>query len=147
MKQQKKLNPIIQEHLSNDRTRLCDIYNSAKSSASGFSPTDLTLDEFTLQTEGEKIFVAPIHGNIAGFVSIWEPENFIHHLFVSPGYQSQGIGKALLNLCKNNYGRPLRLKCVIANTRACAFYEKNGWIAQSTGLGSDGEYINYFMES
>ena len=47
-------------------------------------PGSFRLEDFAVETEGEAIYLAQdAAGNIAGFISVWEPENFVHHLFVA----------------------------------------------------------------
>ena len=41
------------------------------------------------------MLVADTDGQVVGFVSIWQPEDFIHNLFVSPEWQNHGIGTAV----------------------------------------------------
>ncbi|HFQ5347171.1 TPA: GNAT family N-acetyltransferase [Vibrio vulnificus] len=62
---------------------------------SGYSLTDFAKD-----TDGEEIWVAVEQGIIVGFISIWKPENFIHHLFVCPNSLKRGIGFKLLSHVK-----------------------------------------------
>ena len=56
------------------------------------------LADFDIDVEGEQIWVALCKGKPVGFISIWEPENFIHHLYISPEYTRKGIGARLLSL-------------------------------------------------
>lgn len=133
---------------SHDTEPLCRLFNQARTSAEGLDGQDaITLDGFRLQIAGECLFVARAQGEIAGFVSVWTADNFIHHLFVAPAYQGQGIGRALLTHCQKLYGLPLSLKCVEANRRACRFYERNGWIEKQRAVGPDGPYRLYQLDN
>lgn len=96
--------------------------------------------DFERDTEGEAVWVAEWDGSPVGFVSVWRPENFIHHLFVLPGFARKGIGSALLSVCLETIGRPARLKCVVVNHDAIAFYKARGWQIESTAEGADGPY-------
>ena len=61
--------------------------------AGAFQPAD-----FDAQTEGERLRVAEDgSGRLAGFVSVWEPDHFIHHLHVSWPHHRSGVGRALLD--------------------------------------------------
>ena len=102
--------------------------------------TDLTIDDFEKDTKGERIWVAEQNRQIVGFVSVWERDNFIHHLFVLPAFSGKRIGSSLLAACLESIGRPARLKCVSANTEALDFYRAKGWLTVSRGTSSDGEY-------
>ena len=46
--------------------------------------TEYCLTDFARDTEDEEIWLAVEQDTVIGFISIWKPENFIHHLFVSP---------------------------------------------------------------
>lgn len=37
--------------------------------------------------------------------------------------------------------RPYRLKCILKNQNAVAFYRKNNWLEVDRGIGEDGEYL------
>ncbi|OZT14453.1 GNAT family N-acetyltransferase [Priestia aryabhattai] len=91
------------------------------------NPEVLQLEDFDRDTTGEHILVAEIDRKIAGFVSLYLPDNFIHCLFVHPDYSRKGVGTALLDASIQNMNTPLRLKCVSKNDKALLFYKKNGW--------------------
>lgn len=133
---------------SHDPEPLCRLFNQARASAEGLDNlAAITPDEFRLQIAGERLFAAWVPGEIAGFVSVWEADNFIHHLFVAPAHQGRGIGRALLMHCQEFYGLPLSLKCVEANRRACRFYEQNGWVEKQKGDSPDGPYRLYRLDN
>ena len=75
-----------------------------------------------------------------GFVSVWEPDAFIHHLYVRSRSRKRGIAKQLLNSLGTRLSKPWRLKCVRANDVALAFYLDHGWMEVSAGVGEDGPY-------
>jgi ribosomal protein S18 acetylase RimI-like enzyme len=120
---------------------LLAIFNKAKSSTTGFNNTVTDLENFLKEIDGEKVYVAKSSNNIVGFLSLCEQENFIHHLYIAPEFQSQGFGGALLKECEMKHGLPLTLKCLKGNERACAFYIRNGWTEMVTAEGPDGLYI------
>jgi ribosomal protein S18 acetylase RimI-like enzyme len=125
---------------------MLNIFNEARKSAEGLSDKTYSLLEFSAQIEGEEILVAKFNGEMAGFVSVWRQDNFIHHLYVSPKFQRKKIGEALLQECQNRYSLPLSLKCVEANKKACSFYERNGWIVKSKEIDNEGSYILYRLQ-
>ncbi|QDU31803.1 putative acetyltransferase [Anatilimnocola aggregata] len=104
-------------------------------------PNSLLLQDFDVATQEEPILVAEQAGTIAGFVSWWPPENFIHNLFIDPAFTRQGIGRALLVECLTRIGRPATLKCVQQNANACAFYRALGWTIAAEGTGDHGAYF------
>ena len=119
---------------------LVAIYNTCRAGVECYKDDDLDLEAFLKIVEGEEIHVAIRDKIIVGFISIWVPERFIHHLYVAPYYQSEGIGGALLSLCISLYGPPLSLKCDCCNTKAQDFYRKRGWVLGATGTGNYGPW-------
>ncbi|WP_425615848.1 N-acetyltransferase family protein [Anatilimnocola sp. NA78] len=129
-----------------DLDALREIY--LRSRAATFFWTDaakLQLADFDAATQDEPILVAMSGKEIAGFVSWWPPDNFIHNLFVDPAYLRRGIGRLLLHACLQQIGRPAILKCVQANEPAMAFYRAQGWTIAGEGTGDRGPY--YLLQS
>ena len=92
-----------------------------------FSDTPLPPDEeFFRQTLGEEIFVVPGDHGLAGFVSLWLEEPFVHFLLVDGQYRRQGVGEALLRLAISRLPPPVDLKCGLGNAEALAFYARMG---------------------
>ena len=74
---------MIREIKSADINTLADIYYKSRiATFDWMNPNEIELDDFHRDTKGEKIWVAELKGHVVGFVSVWEAENFIHHLFV-----------------------------------------------------------------
>ena len=84
---------------------------------------------------------------VVAFVGVWRPERFIHHLYVLPECQGLGIAGMLVDACVDRFSMPLSLKSLQANTRACRYYERNNWVAEGTGEGSEGAYNHYWLRS
>lgn len=100
------------------------------------------LADFDAMTRDEKLLVAETSGSdIAGFISVWEPDHFIHHLHVAANQQGRGIGQALLNALPGRPSQPYRLKCLRRNEGALAFYLRQGFVKIGTGVAEDGEYV------
>ena len=96
---------------------------------------------FARDTEGEAMLVAvDTNDEPQGFVSVWEPQPFIHHLYVRNGSRRKGIAQELLDSLTTRLPKPWRLKCVRANEVALAFYLDHGWREVSSGVGEDGPY-------
>jgi GNAT superfamily N-acetyltransferase len=83
---------------------------------------------------------------IVGFVGIWLPENFIHHLYVLPEYHRVGIGRALLESALSIISRPAKLKCQSANKNACQFYRHLGWREGEQGYDEIGRWIEFILD-
>lgn len=107
------------------------------------NPSRFNLEDYTNSTHGETVFVAEEKGRIVGFISVWDRDAhpFIHHLYVSADHQRKGIGTLLIKSLFAWFPRPYRLKCVVKNQNAIAFYLKNHFLEIEKGLGEDGEYI------
>jgi ribosomal protein S18 acetylase RimI-like enzyme len=121
----------VRRALKSDFKDLVKIYNESRISVECFTDPDISIEEFTLIVKGEEIHLVAIESIIIGFISVWAKDNFIHHLYVTPGYQHRGVATNLLNSCVSCYGLPLSLKSVVSNTAACAFYENNKFVAES----------------
>ncbi|ULQ55478.1 GNAT family N-acetyltransferase [Flavihumibacter rivuli] len=107
-------------------------------------PTQYTLPDFDQETEGEYILVAMADDKIIGFISVWLPDRFIHHLYVAREYHHHGVGTALLNAAIDHTGYPIGLKCLVKNEAALEFYQRKGFSARSRG-GSEGEAFVYLV--
>ena len=60
--------------------------------------------------------------------------DFVDQLYIHPDYQRRGIGRALLELARQLSPDHLWLYTLQANINACAFYEKNGFVAEKFGI-------------
>jgi len=100
----------------------------------------LDLSDFDKDTEGEKILVALENSQVVGFISIWEADSFIHHLFVLPEFSNRGYGSQLLSAGLDTISLPAQLKCVSENKATLEFYLRRGWYVVSKGVSGDGEY-------
>lgn len=101
--------------------------------------SNFKLKDFDHDSEGEQIWIAIELGEVVGFISIWEPDSFIHHLFVSPNCLRCGVGSKLLDISKQNYSE-LSLKCSVANENALGFYYSKGFRIASTVDGGVDSY-------
>jgi GNAT superfamily N-acetyltransferase len=106
------------------------------------NPARFRLEDFDKETTGEAVFVAEdSSGKLLGFISVWEPDRFVHHLYIAPDQQRRGIGKRLLESLSTWLPLPYQLKCKARNEPACAFYRKNGWVETGRGTDEQGEYL------
>lgn len=107
------------------------------------SPDKFKLEDYQKATEGETIFLAEDNQKIIGFISVWEHDSpaFLHHLFISKSHQKKGIGRLLIQSLSSSIPLPYRLKCIVKNENALAFYLKNGWSIAGKGISEDGDYL------
>ncbi len=106
-------------------------------------PEKFQLDDYDESVAGEEVWVAEKDGVIAGFVSIWLQDNFIHNLFVHPNWQGQGIGVHLLKIAEEHLECPMELKVKTENLRACKFYQKHGWQEEYANSNANEPYFSY----
>ena len=125
-----------------DGVRCAIIYLDARHVAFPWVPMEeFSVDDFIRDTADEEIAVAEgrIDGGetqVLGFVSVFTPGHFIHHLYIDPQHRRLGIGRALVRHAVAAPGGPWRLKCIMANVPAMAFYRSDGWVEE--GRGEDG---------
>lgn len=98
------------------------------------------LADFDLHTKEESTFVAFKNTQLVGFVSLWLPKRFVHHLYVHPKYLRKGIGKQLLNFALNIIGQPAVLKCLKQNQNALQFYLAQNWQIAEEAEDEEGAY-------
>lgn len=92
---------------------------------------------------GEELWVAEAPDGIAGLVTVWRPDAFIHHLYVHPAWHRRGIGRALLQLALARCGGHAELKCDEANRAAHTFYQEMGFRPAGWGWSSYGPWIRF----
>src|ERR1035438_8641613 len=87
----------IRKAEESDFAALATIFLAARRQAYHWrDPAELKREDFEPQTAGEAIFLAEDERQeILGFISVWELERFVHHLFVALDHQRHGIGKRL----------------------------------------------------
>jgi ribosomal protein S18 acetylase RimI-like enzyme len=79
-----------------------------------------------------QVWVAEPDGTVAGFMAI--NGSLVDQLYIAPNFQHRGIGQAFLAHAHNLSPEFLRLYTLQINTRARAFYEKNGFRAVKFGI-------------
>ena len=91
-----------------------------------------------------KTFIYEDNDDIRGFISIIN-NDFIGALFVEKNYQSQGIGKSLIDYVKNLYDN-LSLAVYKENEKALEFYKKMGFKIISENINEDTNCVEYIMK-
>jgi len=111
-----------------DRLILQKLYLEVRVSTFNWLDTSkFNLCDFDSSTLDENIWVAIYKNKIVGFVSVYQPDNFIHNLYVDDSMKNKGIGTLLLEEVLKNTTRPVSLKCISKNTKALSFYLAKGW--------------------
>jgi GNAT superfamily N-acetyltransferase len=99
------------------------------------------LMDFDAQTDGEQVLLAEFDGLCVGFISVWAQDHFIHHLYIAENHARQGIGRALLAALPGWPGTCYRLKCLVRNAGALAFYDACGFTQIGAGTSEEGDYL------
>ena len=123
------------------------IYDRAWHQGHPYAPMRIDLAAFEASTRGERVLVAEDEGKIVGFVSLYEPESFVHHLFVHPDAQGRGIGRALLEEAVRLAGGRASLKCQTRNGRSIEFYRRLGWTEGECGESDVGQWLRFWSPS
>ena len=97
--------------------------------------------DFYRAAREEEIYVAVDAGRIVGLAALFAPQNFLHSLYVAE--RGRGVGKALLDHVAETLDGPLQLKCQAANTRAQAFYVREGFRVTETGSDDGVAWIRF----
>lgn len=140
----------VRSYETDDLKEICSVYNRSREKEACFTDVEASMKEMMRLTQGEDIYVVTEDGTstdrVVGFIAIWSPEKFVHHLYVDPQHQGEHIATDLIQHCVNVYGYPLSLKCLAANMSACGFYDTSGWINIGRSLGSEGDAILYRLD-
>jgi GNAT superfamily N-acetyltransferase len=131
---------LFREATESDRPAMAAIYLQCLAEADWMPESFKVGVDFDRDTEGELLFVVERGGEVVGFVSFWEPESFIHHLYVAPSAQERGVGSLLLMKLQHHVRLPWRLKCSQDNEWAHRFYLSRGWVQLELGDSDAGPY-------
>lgn len=106
------------------------------------TPDKFALEDFDAQTQGELLLIAEDESaHPVGFISVWEEDHFIHHLYVAHSHHRRGVGRALLRALPRWPTLRYRLKCLSRNTSALAFYRACRFTEIGSGTSEDGDYV------
>lgn len=127
----------------NDHGELAQLYQDVRLESFHWQDTEtMSRHDFVKDTVDEVITVAIIDDRIVGFISVFEPEGFVHLLFIATDHQGQGIGRQLIQSVQSDLDMDLSLKCVSSNHNALTAYEKMGWVRKE-----EHESQNYVLMS
>lgn len=136
---------MIRELRKADINRVADIWLDTNIKAHDFIPAQYWKNN--LEAVKEMLPQAEIYvyedTEIQGFIGL--SGAYVEGIFVSDKMQSQGIGKALLNYAKGKRDS-LRLNVYQKNTRAIAFYKREGFEVRYSGSEEATGEKDYEME-
>ena len=89
---------------------------------------------------GHWAWVALVEGRVVGVVAM--ADGWLEQLYVLPEAQGHGVGRALLDVAKENSGGLLQIHVLQRHARAQRFYAAAGFVVTAAGPGdadADGE--------
>lgn len=128
-----------------DTERIMQIWLNGNVDAHPFIPKDYWQSNYAMvqkQLLQADVFVYEMYGEIQGFIGI--VDHYIAGIFVDKKYRSLGVGKQLLSDAKQKYMN-LSLSVYQKNTKAVAFYCREGFSIQSEGLDEATGETEYAM--
>ena len=115
------------------------IWNETKRDTYDFIPQERgrTVDEDRVFFEGSirprcALWIAVENGRIVGFLAL--RDSYVDRLYVRPAAQRHGVGSALLRHAIALSPAGIELHTHVRNTKARAFYEKEGLVAVKFGI-------------
>ena len=136
---------MIREFEMDDLERVMAIWLDTNIQAHDFIANEYWIRNFdmvkNILPEAE-LYVYEIHNEIGGFVGI--SSGYIQGIFVAEKMQSNGIGKLLLEKCKQHYVL-LRLSVYEKNSKAVQFYLREGFTVDKKQIDEDTKEIEYLM--
>lgn len=128
-----------------DTERVSEIWLEANREAHGFIPASYWEKNFQMVKEMlplAEVYVWEDTGGIQGFVGL--NGDYIEGIFVSGSRRSAGIGRQLVDHCKE-IRSSLRLKVYEKNRRVAAFYLREGFQITAEGVDEDTGETEYEM--
>ena len=136
---------MIREFQMSDTEQVMKLWLSANTDTHSFVPEEYWRSHFDEVQEAllqAKVFVCDIDGNIKGFIGLMNEH--IAGIFVDKSCRSTGIGTQLLTYAKEKYNI-LSLSVYQQNSRAVAFYQREGFSILSEGVDEDTGEKEYTM--
>ena len=137
---------MIRELRKADIDKVADIWLDTNIRAHDFIPAQYWESNFESVKEllpRATVYVYEDDQGIQGFIGL--NDEYIEGIFVSDGMQSQGIGRLLLNYAKTKRNE-LRLNVYRKNTRAIAFYQREGFKILCSGIDEATGEKDHVME-
>lgn len=137
---------MIREKNNEDIKKIMDIWIKSNLDAHNFINKDYFYNNFDIVKEAIKnttIYVYEENNSIIGFVGI--SDGFIEGIFVDKKYGSKGIGKKLIDYCKEKYNI-LTLNVYCKNERAVSFYKREGFSVYEKKEEKENNEFEYVMK-
>ena len=136
---------MIRQLRKADINKVADIWLDTNIKTHYFIPAQYWKSNFELVKElllQATVYVYEDKQGIQGFIGL--SDEYIEGIFVSAEMQSRGIGKILLNYAKEKRNK-LLLNVYQKNTRAIAFYQREGFEIQGNGVDEATGERDYVM--
>lgn len=136
---------MIRKFYDNDIMRIMAIWLEANIDAHDFITPSYWKEKYNevkSMIPQAEVYIYESNGIIKGFIGL--DGDYIAGIFVDKQYRSNGIGTSLLNFVKERRNR-LILSVYEKNKSAIRFYEKSGFILESTGKDIDTLQTEYTM--
>ena len=118
-----------------DITACAALYERVIAAAFSWRPAGYhSAAEFLGFAAQEEVWLAEQDGAVVGLLSFYRPGNFIHALYVDPGAQGRGIGRALVETVVASATGPVALKVPEPAAGARAFYARLGFLEAERGV-------------
>ncbi len=133
---------LIRKAKLDEIERLCEIFNKSRAAAGCYPRAGMSVSDFNHLITGEELYLAidKHEDRIVGFIGIIVDCQFVHHLYVLPQFQGQGVGRTLLKKCAEVFDNGFTLKCDDCNQKAMSFYSKLGFAKVTSGVGDFGPW-------
>lgn len=138
---------MIRKMENNNIDKIMEIWLKTNIEAHNFINKEYWEENFNLVKNEylpvSETFIFEENDIIKGFISILN-KDFIGALFIDLKYQNQGIGKILVDYCKDLY-KELSLSVYKENVKATNFYLKNDFKIISEELETSSNKLEYKM--
>jgi len=124
---------IIRPAVPRDYDRLADIWLESWYSTGLKSLFDPGPDMLRTRipeeiTKGCDLHAAEEAGEIVAMLALNPNGFYLDQLWVAPAHQGRGIGRRLLEFTRAKFPDEIWLRCVVENSRAWAWYEREGFL-------------------
>ena len=76
---------LIRDFTLADAEACVRVFERAWHAGHPYAPRKIDIAALAAETKGERVVVAEVDGKVVGFFSLYEPQSFVHHLYVEPG--------------------------------------------------------------
>ncbi len=77
--------------------------------------------------KGRDFYAAEEADGIVAMLALDPRDFYLDQLWVAPAHQGRGLGRALLGFTRQQFPEEIFLRCVVENTAAWAWYEREGF--------------------